>query len=291
MQRILLIDGDLGTVGVFEAALRDAAYAFNHAETGLGGLRSAQEVNPELAVVAIHLPDCCGLEVIRQLRSWRPNLRCVLLIPQRDYRTEFTAIDLGARGCVVKPVMVDDVREMVTLALPPYHGPAFRSHARRQRDAGAIYPHSLARLAERVVAFVDAGSDGATLREFGREVGVSVGGFRNWCHTAGLKANSVVRFARGLRATLRQAPDVDASNLLKIIDKRTLQSFLSMCGGGERELPNNLDEFLMRQQFIGNLAFVNAVRVALDAQTVSHDNVSVIVDAAGRSCVRPTGRT
>jgi hypothetical protein len=222
-----------------------------------------------------------GLQVLEQLRWRAPDAQCVVLTGFWDYHVEFEAIRLGARACLTKPLIGDDILEMIHLALDltPLAGSAVAGDV-HDLSIGPVHPHGLARIGEKVVAFAKSPRDAATLREFGREVGISVGGFRNWCHTAGLKANSVLRFARALRATIRQESASVPSSLLDIVDSRTLRTFLKQSGGSDDRLPAGLDEFFRGQRFIDSQQFVATVRAAVEASLVRTADCAVTGDEA-----------
>jgi DNA-binding NarL/FixJ family response regulator len=69
---------------------------------GLEGLQMAEELEPDLAIVDISLPDQNGIELTREIRTLLPNT-CVLIVSMHskiDYIVE--AFQAGATGYVVK---------------------------------------------------------------------------------------------------------------------------------------------------------------------------------------------
>ena len=127
-----------------------------------------------------------------------------------------------------------------------------------------IVAHSLCRWADTVVKSVTSPSDLRTLNEWGRFVGVSVGGLRNWCRSANLPARRSLLFARLLRAVIRQrgtemTPDV----LLNVVDRRTLAKLLALAGGPAGQLPHTLEDYLTRQQLIRKPGALATIRLAL----------------------------
>ena len=127
--------------------------------------------------------------------------------------------------------------------------------------------HVTTRLIDKLALFIGAPKDEPTLRGFGRIVGISRGGFRNWCRTAKLQPRSVRDFARGLRAIWRHEHDSspEPADLLQIVDNRTLRKFCLKCGGTGDRLPVTVEEYLERQMLIQDRGFVAAVRTAVDS--------------------------
>jgi hypothetical protein len=128
----------------------------------------------------------------------------------------------------------------------------------------ATVPHSVKRWADVVMKLTCSPTDPRTLNEWGRFVGVSVGGLRNWCRTAQLPARRSLVFARVLRAVMRQhGTTLAADELLNVTDRRTLGKLLELGGGASGRLPTCPEEFLERQQLIGHQRAIATVRSML----------------------------
>ena len=59
---------------------------------------------PDVAVLDVRLPDGDGIEVCRDLRSTRPDLKCLMLTSYADDEALFAAIMAGASGYVLKQI-------------------------------------------------------------------------------------------------------------------------------------------------------------------------------------------
>ena len=66
-------------------------------------------VNPDVAVLDVRLPDGNGVELCRELRSLRPELRCLMLTSFDDHEALMDAILAGAAGFVLKGVVGDEL--------------------------------------------------------------------------------------------------------------------------------------------------------------------------------------
>ena len=77
-------------------------FVVGEAGSGREGLEVAKELQPDVVLVDISLPDHDGLKIIRELRSLLPevNIMFVSMHSKIDYITE--AFRAGARGYVVK---------------------------------------------------------------------------------------------------------------------------------------------------------------------------------------------
>jgi ActR/RegA family two-component response regulator len=278
MAEVLLVDDDPITIDTLGALLRLASHDVTTALTGREAIRIAKEVEPDVAFVDLKLPDVSGIDVIQTLRSESPSTACVVVTGYPTFEYAIEAIRVGACDWLQKPVLGDDILRAVKCALV----------GKRGRETRELYlqhpePHALARLAAASVLFIESAHDRPTLHLVGREVGHAAGCLRNWCRTAGMKARAFRDFTRALRAVYRLAhhPEVKISNILEIVDDRTLKSFQVRSGGTAKTLPMSVEEFLRKQQFVQDSQFIDAVSAALDRSRTAN-SVAKAADAPYR---------
>jgi DNA-binding NarL/FixJ family response regulator len=79
-------------------------------------LARADQVDADVAVVDVRLPDGSGIDLCRELRAHVPGMRCLVLTADANSRDD--AITAGATGFVLKQVLgltlVDAVRTVGT---------------------------------------------------------------------------------------------------------------------------------------------------------------------------------
>ena len=68
---------------------------------------------PQVAILDVRLPDGSGVEVCREIRSWHPEIYCVMLTSYADDEALLAAIMAGAAGYVLKQVGSADLVESV----------------------------------------------------------------------------------------------------------------------------------------------------------------------------------
>jgi two-component system response regulator DevR len=73
------------------------------AGTAAEGLRVLRAHRPDVAVVAVKLPDGSGLRLVRRLHSEQPELAILIYTGVEDVTTLAEALESGARGFVLKP--------------------------------------------------------------------------------------------------------------------------------------------------------------------------------------------
>src|SRR5476651_477519 len=73
-------------------------------ETGDGeaALKLIAEKKPDVAVLDVNLPGLSGLELARKLQAKRLSTRVIMLTMHKDEETCNRALDIGAKGFVLK---------------------------------------------------------------------------------------------------------------------------------------------------------------------------------------------
>jgi DNA-binding NarL/FixJ family response regulator len=74
--------------------------------TGADALTQAQELQPDLVLLDIGLPDIDGLEVARQLKAIAPKAKIVFLTAESSSDLVKDALATGALGYVIKSQLV-----------------------------------------------------------------------------------------------------------------------------------------------------------------------------------------
>jgi two-component system, NarL family, response regulator NreC len=79
------------------------------ANTGLQALKMADELNPDVVIMDITLPDISGIEATRRLRQSHPNLPVVALTIHEDEQYFFEMLQAGASAYVPKRAAPEDL--------------------------------------------------------------------------------------------------------------------------------------------------------------------------------------
>jgi hypothetical protein len=168
----------------------------------------------------------------------------------------------GACDWLDKPLFIEDLTAAIARALL----------GRQRKEIEALTPpvteaHAVKRLAKASVMFIGSRQDERTLYCVGRAVGHASGCLRNWCRIADIKAMRFRDFTRALRAVyqLQERPQLKETNMLEIIDERTIRKFRLKSGGSANHLPNRLHDFLTHQRFLSDPVFISAVRSELES--------------------------
>src|SRR5205085_5534755 len=83
---------------------------------GEEALKKAEEVRPDIVLLDIVMPDLDGIEVMRQLREWRP-VPVILLTAKGSTSDKAKGLDLGADDYIAKPFHPDELAARVRAVL------------------------------------------------------------------------------------------------------------------------------------------------------------------------------
>lgn len=98
-------------------------YEAQSASDGESGLEKAHEMNPDVIVLDLNLPDIDGKKVIEMIRGDGPLKSVPILVVTGDEdKAAQQAVDLGADGYLTKPVEFDDLINAISGLKPKLAG-------------------------------------------------------------------------------------------------------------------------------------------------------------------------
>ena len=77
----------------------------------------AKELQPDLLLLDLHLPDIDGFELAKQVQQIAPNTRIVFLTTNQEPDLAMMALFAGAKGYVCKNTAAKDLLPAITAAL------------------------------------------------------------------------------------------------------------------------------------------------------------------------------
>ncbi|MBS3938448.1 MAG: response regulator transcription factor [Peptococcaceae bacterium] len=123
MARILLVDDEHALVKGLKYSLEREGFEVVVAENGRQALKSADEVQPDLVVLDLMLPEIDGMEVCRRLRA-KSTVPIIMLTARDDDVDKVLGLERGADDYVTKPFNTEELIARI------------RSHLRRQAWSG-----------------------------------------------------------------------------------------------------------------------------------------------------------
>lgn len=112
MCQILVVEDDPSTAAMLSAYFASLGYEVTHANWGQDAVKLATEIQPDLVILDIHLPDIDGYEVCMRLRNQtRTETTPIIFLTERRERDDrLTGLELGAVDYVTKPFDMQELR-------------------------------------------------------------------------------------------------------------------------------------------------------------------------------------
>jgi DNA-binding NarL/FixJ family response regulator len=108
--RVLLVDDhDLFRTGLRNLLEERGVQIAGEAGAGADAVRLVRELAPEVVVMDLHMPGMTGIEAIRQIHSFAPLTRVLVLTISDQDDDVLDAILAGACGYLLKDASVDDL--------------------------------------------------------------------------------------------------------------------------------------------------------------------------------------
>lgn len=194
MIRTLVIDDDAMTASIHRSYVERVPgfEVVAEAHTGASALEHVRNLEPDLLLLDIYLPDMSGLDVLRALREpGRPHVDVIAVTAAKDVATLRTAIHGGVIHYLVKPFFFDTLRErlegyaalhgrLARLREPDQHDidhvfSLLRSHGRHGLPKGISAP-----TLETVIGALQRAPEDVTAVELAEATGISRGTARRY---------------------------------------------------------------------------------------------------------------
>jgi len=107
--RVLVLEDEPRLREQLTQRLRKEGYAVDPAEDGREGLFLGSEIDFDVAVVDLGLPDISGMEVIEKLRQARRRFPILILTARGRWQDKVEGLDAGADDYLVKPFEMEEL--------------------------------------------------------------------------------------------------------------------------------------------------------------------------------------
>jgi two-component system KDP operon response regulator KdpE len=114
--KVLVVDDERPIRRFLRASLTAHGFDVYEAETGEMALMQAANLQPDVLILDLGLPDIDGIEVTRRLREW--SQAPIIILSVRDQEKEkIRALDAGADDYLTKPFGVGELTARIRVAL------------------------------------------------------------------------------------------------------------------------------------------------------------------------------
>ena len=119
MYRILLVDDEGIVLNSLEFIIEknfSGSYEMETAKTGRGAIESAEHFRPDIVFMDIQMPGINGIDAMREIRKFSPNVIFVVLTAYDKFDYAKEAINLGVLEYINKPFGAKNITEVLAKA-------------------------------------------------------------------------------------------------------------------------------------------------------------------------------
>ena len=116
MTRILVIEDEDGIAGFIRRGLILKGYDVDLAASGEAGINAFRDVEPDLVVLDLMLPDIDGIEVCRRIRAAQ-DVPIIMLTALDSVEKKVEGLEAGADDYITKPFAFDELLARIRTAL------------------------------------------------------------------------------------------------------------------------------------------------------------------------------
>jgi DNA-binding NtrC family response regulator len=121
--RVLVVDDEKELVSALVERLALRGFRAHGVTTGVEALAHLRSEPCDVVVLDVKMPGLGGLEVIRRIKSERPELQVVLLTGHTSLLSVEEGMEAGAFEYLMKPVKIEDLVDVLRAAGSPIaHG-------------------------------------------------------------------------------------------------------------------------------------------------------------------------
>src|SRR3970040_2351397 len=118
MDRVLVIDDEKNVRALLTRILSQDEVDVHTAGTGAEGLQLADEVDPDVVLLDLRLPDADGMDLLKTLRARRPDTAVIIITAYGQIPSAVEAMKHGATDYLEQPFhALDTLRLSVSLVL------------------------------------------------------------------------------------------------------------------------------------------------------------------------------
>lgn len=126
LQQLLELDGEISVIG--------------QAGDGYDGLSLIESTNPDVILLDINMPNMNGLEMLTELKKFKPDSRVLILTIHNEIDYLVKAIELGVNGYILKDSECSTLKKAIftvyegSIYIQPSLTPLIREKAEEQKN-------------------------------------------------------------------------------------------------------------------------------------------------------------
>jgi response regulator of citrate/malate metabolism len=139
--KVLIVDDDFMVAKVHAGFIQRTPgfEVVGAAHTGADAILKTTELQPDLVLLDIHLPDVNGLDLMLQLREVAPRLDVLVISAAREVETVRRALRGGIVHYLIKPFSQTDLQERLEHYRTAYQGLDSSKNVAEQADVNRLF--------------------------------------------------------------------------------------------------------------------------------------------------------
>ena len=117
MNKLLIIDDDAALRETLKLYFKNDGYEIFVADGGKSGLNKLEEVNPDVVLCDIKMPDMSGLEVLDKIKEFDKSIQVIMITAFNDVNSTITAMQKMAFDYITKPLDIPSLKIKLKKAL------------------------------------------------------------------------------------------------------------------------------------------------------------------------------
>ena len=117
MKKVLIVDDEELIRETLQRILRDEGYFIETAVNGTDAIQKFNDVNFDLVLLDINLPDIDGLEVLKNLKEIESDILVIMITGYASIENAVKSMKFGAYDYIEKPLKKSTIKLIVKLAL------------------------------------------------------------------------------------------------------------------------------------------------------------------------------
>jgi two-component system nitrogen regulation response regulator GlnG len=117
MQTLLIVDDEKNVLYSLEKAFKADGYGILTADTAKQGVELVRQAKPDVVLLDVRLPDMSGLDAFDRMHAIDPRLPIIIMTAQGTTDTAIDAMKRGAYEYLLKPVKLNELRQLVARAI------------------------------------------------------------------------------------------------------------------------------------------------------------------------------
>ncbi len=111
--RILIVDDEVDALGLMDELFKRNGYETFIAHNGLEALAQIREIEPDIMISDMIMPEMDGMELLEIVRKKYPSIAVIMNTAHGTIETAVEAMKKGAKDYILKPIRLDEILSKV----------------------------------------------------------------------------------------------------------------------------------------------------------------------------------